>query len=133
MMKTDRIFLMYLVLSIVTCGIYPIIFWYQYTEDLNIICAKDGKPTMNYIIVLLLGIVTCGIFLFVWYYQIGDRLEKNCQAYGVQTTTSGTTLLLWVLLGTWVVVGPYIAAYKMIEDMNNLSIAYNNTMTGGQM
>lgn len=126
MMKTDRSFGMFLLLSIITFGIYSIIFFYNYVEDLNVVCAKDGKSSMNYIVVWLLSLVTGGIFMYVWYYMIGDRLEQNCRAYGVPSSSSGTSLLLWSLLGSLIIVGPFIAQYKMIEDLNNLSIAYNN-------
>ena len=64
-----------LLLSIVTCGIYGIVFFYQYGEDTNKVCAGDGKNTMNYLLALLLSAVTCGIFGLVWLYQVFARLE----------------------------------------------------------
>ena len=63
----QRSFVVYLLLNIVTCGIYGIYFWYVFTENLNQICAEkvpNDKPSMNYILVLLLSIVTCGIFYY---------------------------------------------------------------------
>ena len=35
--KDNRSFWVYLLLSIVTCGLYSIYFWYVYVEDLNTI------------------------------------------------------------------------------------------------
>lgn len=43
MVKTDRSFWTVLLLSIITCGIYGIVFWYNYTEDVNVVCRRDGK------------------------------------------------------------------------------------------
>ena len=41
--KDNRSFWVYLLLSIVTCGLYSIYFWYVYVEDLNTIFYGDGK------------------------------------------------------------------------------------------
>lgn len=128
MVKTDRNFVTVLLLSIVTCGIYGLIFWYNYTEDLNKVCQRDGKNTMNFILAMLLTMVTCGIYGFVWYYQIGERLNENSKAYGVQNDLTGASLLLWMFVGSLIVVGPYVAMYKMINTMNALSVEYNKTV-----
>ena len=56
--KDNRSFWVYLLLSIVTCGLYSIYFWYVYVEDLNTIFYGDGEDSPNYIIVLLLSWVT---------------------------------------------------------------------------
>lgn len=125
MVKTDRNFWVVLLLTIVTCGIYGIIFWYNYTEDVNVVCRRDGKNTMNFIVTILLSIITCGIYSFVWYYQLGERLKENAQAYGVQADISGGSLLLWQILGSCIIVGPYIVQYKLIASMNALAAAYN--------
>ena len=53
--KDNRSFWVYLLLSIVTCGLYSIYFWYVYVEDLNTIFYGDGEDSPNYIIVLLLS------------------------------------------------------------------------------
>ena len=39
---------------------------------------------------------------------------------------SGTTVLLWLILGMFIVIGPYIAVYILIKNTNNLARAYNN-------
>ncbi len=51
--KDNRSFWVYLLLSIVTCGLYSIYFWYVYVEDLNTIFYGDGEDSPNYIIVLV--------------------------------------------------------------------------------
>ena len=43
-MIKQRNFWMFLLLSIITFGIYSLFFWYQFTEDLNIMCKDDNKP-----------------------------------------------------------------------------------------
>lgn len=48
--KDNRSFWVYLLLSIVTCGLYSIYFWYVYVEDLNTIFYGDGEDSPNYIL-----------------------------------------------------------------------------------
>ena len=106
-MIRQRDFWIYLLLSIVTCGIYGIYFWYKYTEDVNTVCYGDGQETMNYILVVLLSLVTCGIFTFIF--------QEN-----------GTSALLWYIFGSLICgIGPYIAQYSLIKNMNALATAYN--------
>ena len=53
----QRSFVVYLLLNIVTCGIYGIYFWYVFTENLNQICAEkvpNDKPSMNFLLFLAL-------------------------------------------------------------------------------
>ena len=52
-----RDFVTYILLSIITCGIYPIFFWYRFAQDINRVCEGDGDTTTDYIIAWLLSIV----------------------------------------------------------------------------
>ena len=121
----QRSFVMFLLLSFVTCGIYSIYFWYKYVEDVNTICKEDGEETTNYIVAILLGIVTCGIYLLFWYYKLGNRLQNNGTRYNVTIQENGTSILLWMILGSFIGVGPIIVSYFMIKNVNLLADEYN--------
>ncbi len=95
-----RSLLKLILLSFVTLGIYQIVFWYSYADDVNRICEGDGEETKNYIIVILLSLVTCGIYNFIWYYGVGNRLSQNAPRYGTTFKENGTTVLLWMSLGS---------------------------------
>ncbi len=126
-MIKQRSFGIYLLLSIITCGIYSIIFWYQYTEDINEICRGDGHESPNYIIVILLSIITCGIYGYIWYYSQANRLQAAANKYGISIQGDGTIVLLWMILGSLLFgIGPFIAFYILINNMNQVAIAYNN-------
>ena len=47
-------------LTIPTFGIYNIVFWFQFTRDLNEM-NREEKKIKNYILVLFLSIITLGI------------------------------------------------------------------------
>ena len=124
-MIQERSFWKYVLLSIVTCGIYSIVFFYSWTEENNRICAGDGKDSQNYIIVLLLSLVTCGIYFYVWIYQRAQRLQDNAPRYGLQITDSGSNILLFTILGSFIGGGAYIGEYFLIKNQNMLAAAYN--------
>lgn len=121
----QRNFWLYILLSIVTCGIYSIYFWYVFTEDINRICEGDGQESPNYIIVLLLSIVTCSIYMFYWYYKQAERLYAAAPRYGVSVTETGSTILLWMIVGSFVCgIGQYVGQYFMINNMNKFAERY---------
>ena len=130
-LKQDRNFWMYLLLSIVTCGIYSIYWLYVFVNDLNTLGQGDGEESPNYIVVILLSIVTCGIYNYFWYYKQGNLMQKIGQRNGVQIDENGTSLLLWFLLGSLLCgVGPWISFYMMTRNMNKLCAAYNTQFYG---
>jgi len=122
----ERSFFVYILLSIITCGIYGIVFWYQYVNDLNTICDGDGKETQNYVVVFLLTIVTCGIYNYIWLYGMGNRLQESAPRYGLTFSENGTSVLMWYLFGSLLCgIGPFIAMHILIKNMNVLAKRYN--------
>ena len=71
------------IFNVLTCGLYSIYFWYQYGEDVNVICAEDGKMTQNYIVAWILGMITCGIYPLYWLYNLASRLDTAGKKYDV--------------------------------------------------
>ncbi|WP_026523117.1 DUF4234 domain-containing protein [Butyrivibrio sp. VCB2001] len=125
-LRTDRSLLVYILLTIVTCGIYSWVFIYQLIQDVNIACDGDGEETMNFWLFFLLSLVTCGIFAYVWYYQLGNRLQNNCARYGQPTTEGGTAVLLWMLLGVLLCgIGVFIGWNIIINNTNTVCRGYN--------
>ncbi len=132
-MIKQRSLLTLILLTIVTCGIYGIIFWYSYSEDMNKVCNGDGKQTQNYIVVILLSFVTCGIYSWVWFYGVGNRLQENAPRYGLRFSENGTTVLLWMLFGSLLCFfGAFYAQYLLIKNMNSMADRYNQQYFGGQ-
>ncbi len=125
-LRTDRSLLVFILLTIITCGIYSWVFIYQLIQDVNIACDGDGEETMNFWLFFLLSLVTCGIFAYVWYYQLGNRLQNNCARYGQPTTEGGTAVLLWMLLGVLLCgIGVFIGWNIIINNTNTVCRGYN--------
>ena len=125
-MKTDRSLVAYILLSIITCGIYSYYFLYAMARDANVICSADGKKTGGLLAFILLSFITCGFYALYWYYALGNRLAENAPRYGMNFQENGTTVLLWYLVGALVCgIGPFVAMHILIKNMNSLSVAYN--------
>lgn len=130
LLKTDRNILVYILFSVVTCGIYGIYYLYTLVTDINIICQGDGEEPYNFVKTLLLTWVTCGIYGFYWYYKFGNRMQANAPRYGLAFQENGTTIVLWMTFGALLCgVGSFVAMYIIIKNMNALSEAYNRTVS----
>lgn len=87
-LPTNRSLTKYILLGLVTLGIYPIVIMTTTSEAINTIASRyDGKKTMNYrLLFFLVGWITFGIGWLVWYNnfstRIGDEQRRRGGAYG---------------------------------------------------
>ena len=127
-----RDFVAFILLNWITCGIYGLIFWYQFAKDINRVCDGDGNHTTDFITVILLSIITCGIYQIFWYYNLGNRIYNNGPRYGVTINENGTTVLLWFVIGMVLTCGlaSYVALYYIIRNANLLFESYNRYIFG---
>ena len=114
-----------ILLSIITFGIYGLYWIYKLAKDVNAICEGDGKKTGGLLKYILLGFITFGIYDMVWVYMLGDRLQDNAPRYNLSFKESGGTILLWLLLGSFIIVGPFIGLHIIIKNTNALADEYN--------
>ena len=127
-LKDDRGLASYIILSIITCGIYGYYFIYKMAHDVNIACDGDGENTSGLVAFILLSMITCGIYAWYWYYKLGNRLANNAGRYGLGIQENGTTVLMWCIFGTLICgIGPFIAMYILIKNSNMICNAYNRT------
>ena len=92
---------LYFVLSIVTCGIFGLYWFYTLNNDTNKI---SGHPeAMGGVVALLLTIVTCGIFTLFWAYNMGTRIDEAKVKRGLPSGNLGTIYLILTIFGlVWV-------------------------------
>lgn len=126
MIDTNRSLGKYIFFSIITCGIYSLWFIYKLAQDINSLCAGDGKNTSGLLVYILLSIITFGIYSYFWYYNIGNRLAENAGKYNLAFQENGTTILLWYIFGSFLCgIGPFVAMHILIKNTNALAFAYN--------
>jgi len=126
-LKTNRSLLMLILLSIVTFGIYGIIFWYHASRDLNLIASRyDGKTTMNYaLLVFLIAPITLGIGALVWEHKYSNRMGEELARRNIDYKISAADFWIWSVLLGFTIVCPFIFINRQITAMNKLSENYN--------
>ncbi len=127
-LKTNKSLLKYVLLSLITFGIYGLIIMTSVSEDINTIAGRyDGKKTMHYcLLFFLVGPITLGIAYLVWEHKICDRIRNELQRRGIDCKLSPADFWLWNVLGTLIIAGPFIYRYKMFKAMNALAADYNS-------
>lgn len=125
-LKDDWSFLIYIVLSFITCGLYHYYFIYKSAESINIACNGDGEETSGLLKFIVFSVLTCGLYSLFWYFSFMNRLEANGPRYGRLIQDNGATFLLWFIIGSWFCgIGPFIALYFFIKNLNIICNAYN--------
>lgn len=125
--KTNRSLLKFILLGFITFGIYDIVVLTESTNALNRIASKhDGKKTTNYCLVFFLfGWMSFGVAWFIWYHTISNRIGGELQRRGLDRMLSASDYWLWNILGSIIIVGPFIYMYKFMKAMNALCEDYN--------
>lgn len=126
-LNTNRSLIKIILLGIITLGIYPIVVYSGISNDINVIASKyDGKKTMHYcLLVFVVGIITLGIGYLVWNHNIANRIGNEARRRGIDTNFSSSTYWLWGILGSFIVVGPFIYIHKLITTSNQIAADYN--------
>lgn len=126
-LSTSRGLAKYIFLSLITFGIYGIVMMTGISSDINIIASRyDGKKTMNYCLVyFIFSWLTIGIVPFVWTIKISARVGRELERRGINYGFGASTFWLWNVLGSLIVVGPFIYYFKFFKSMNLLAQNYN--------
>ena len=91
-----------IILSIVTCGIYGIIWLVNLVNDINTVC-QDDKSNQSAGTIILLIIITCGIYGIIYFYQAGSRMAEAGKKYGINIADNSTVYLLLSIFGLQIV------------------------------
>ena len=106
-----------ILLSLITFGIYGLIWFFWLVEDLNTASQTPDDQTPG--MVLLLSIITCGIYGLIWLYHAGDKVDRIRQMNGELPSNSALIYLLVSLFGFSIV------AYALIQNELNKVAVYS--------
>ncbi len=113
-------------LGLITLGIYNIVILSRIAQEINITaCRTDGKRTMSYFGASLLGPLTLFIYPIVWQHKLCNRIGEALQYRGINYKFSAATMWLWGVLGSLIIVGPFIYIHKFMKSMNLINGHYN--------
>ena len=126
-LKTNRGLLKYILLSLITFGIYGLVVMSAVSTDINTIAGRyDGKKTMHFCLVyFIFSWLTLGIVPIVWYHKLSARIGNELARRGIAYSFGAGTYWGWNVLGSLIIVGPFIYLHKLFKSMNLLSENYN--------
>ena len=87
-----------IILSIVTCGLYGLYWYYKLTNETH--QAVGRKTTASGGTAILFTIITCGIYSIYWAYKMGDAVVEAKEARGMRSDRNLPIIyLVFALLG----------------------------------
>ena len=126
-LKTNKGLLKTILLSLITFGIYSLVVMSAVSNDINIVASRyDGKKTMHFcLLTFIVAPITFGIAGIVWFHKISDRIGAELNRRGIEYSFSATDFWLWYVLGSLIVVGPFVYLHKMFKAVNKMNAHYN--------
>lgn len=126
-LKTNKGLLKTILLSIITLGIYELVVMSAVSSEINIVASKyDGKKTMHFcLLFFLVAPITLGIGAIVWIHKISNRIGNEIKRRGISYNFSATDFWLWGVLGSFIIVGPFVYMHKLFKAVNLMNADYN--------
>lgn len=126
-LKTNKGLLKTILLSLITLGIYELVVMSAISNEINIVASKyDGKKTMHFcLLFFLVAPITLGIGAIVWIHRISNRIGNEIKRRGISYNFSATDFWLWGVLGSFIIVGPFVYMHKLFKAVNLMNADYN--------
>ena len=70
----NRNFVLAIIFTLLTCGIYGIYWMIQLNNDINTLAGEPDATSGGK--VFLFTLLTCGIYGIFWMYKMGERVDK---------------------------------------------------------
>lgn len=110
-----------ILLSIVTCGIYGIVWFVEMTNDAKTASNDQTFPSGG--VAFLLTLITCGIYGIYWAYKMGELVKKAQQDRNLPVSDNSILYLILMIIGLGIV------DYCLIQNDLNTIAKTNNTNT----
>lgn len=126
-LKTNKGLLKMILLGMITFGIYPLVVMSSVSNDINTVASRyDGKRTMHFCLLAFIVLpITFGIAGIVWYHKISNRIGNELKRRGIAYGFSAADFWLWNVLGSLIVIGPFVYLHKMFKAVNLMNADYN--------
>lgn len=114
MFISKRDLILNIILTIVTCGLWGIVWEVRIADDIKLLTGEESL--VSGIVLVLLSLVTCGIYFIFWVYNAGNKLELVKAGYGLPTESKGLVYVVLSIFGFSIV-----ALALMQNDLNTVA------------
>ena len=130
MFRTNRGLLKFLLLSLITFGIYGLVVMTHISMEIDTIASpRDHKNTMNYLLVFFfLGPITLGIYMLIWNHQLSNRIGDELKARNLGYEFDAGTFWGWGFFGSLILIGPFVFVHKLLKSMNLINESYKASL-----
>lgn len=129
-MKDDRSIFTFILLGIITLGIYEIWYLHCLVKDVNELCEENGQKSSGVLVYLVLSLITCGLYGIFWWYRIADMLAIAGRKRGLDLSITGNYVLICFILNYFVCgIASYVGIHQVFEATNELASDYNAKLT----
>lgn len=128
---TKRSSFLFFLYACLTLGITSIVTLERMRKEYNRMTAdKEGiERQMSYVGVYFLGWITLGIVPLVWLCRLAGRYGELGREQGMEKPKlTGTNFICWLLIGSLIIIGPWLAFRKLFKISNALQIKANEAM-----
>ena len=88
--------------------------------------AALAKKTMHFcLLFFIVSWLTLGIGVLVWYHKISARIGRELARRNIGYSFGAGSYWGWNVLGTIIIVGPFVYLHKLLKAMNLLSEDFN--------
>lgn len=126
-LRTNRGLAKYWLLGAITFGIYPLVVESHISEELNLVVTPhDGRTTMHFcLIFFIFSWLTLNIAPIVWLHRTSDRMGNELKRRGIDYAFGASDFWLWGVLGSLIIIGPFVYVHKRMKAMNLINADYN--------
>lgn len=126
MFSTTRGLLKYVLLNLITLGIYGLVVMSHISEEINIVASpRDGKHTMHFLLIaFIFSWLTFNIAPLVWCHRISNRIGDELDARNCNYSFGAEDFWLWGVIGSLIIVGPFVYCHKLFKSMNLINADY---------
>ena len=126
-LNTNRSLIKFILLNLITFGIYGLLAMSYISIDINLITSKyDRKHTTHFLLMaFVFSWLTLGIAPFVWYHKLSSRIGYELLRRRIPYRFGAGSFWGWNILGALIGIGPLVYTHKLFTAMNLLSQSYN--------
>ena len=101
-----------IILTIITCGIYGIVWFINLTDDVAYLSEdQEFSGAKSF----LFALITCGFYLFFWAYKLGKNIQIAQTKYNIPATDNSTLYVILNIFGLSIVT--YCLAQNEVNNM----------------
>ena len=101
-----------ILLSLITCGIYGIVWYINLTDDVAYLSEDHDFSGAK---AFLFTLITCGIYSFFWAYKLGKDIQIAQEKHSLPATDNSTLYVILNLVGSSIVT--YCLAQNEVNNM----------------